>query len=73
MVLLSLVAPPLAPLPVYPLGPPEPVLVCCHCKRRVTEHRFECDSHPISSFYCRHCGDTLAIPSAVVNRSDADD
>lgn len=67
---LSLVASSAPPPPalVCPPAPPEPVYVCCHCKRPVTAYRFACDGHPVGTFHCQHCGDTMAMLSAGVNR-----
>ncbi len=66
---LSLVTSPAPPPPLAcPPAPPEPVYVCCHCKRAVTTYRFACDGHLIGTFHCSHCGDTMAMLSAVVNR-----
>lgn len=51
--------------------PPAPVgvLVCCHCRRPLTVHRFLCESHPIETFHCpQHGNDTTPMRSVVVNR-----
>ena len=55
----------------YPSASPPVFLVCCHCKRKVTTHRYWVNGHPVETHHCPEHGDVAAMRSAVVNHQPA--